>query len=85
MCRKHTRYVSGIIGYQSPKSAKDEIKENVELKMVISLFPKCVLPNLYKIIGLYLLIYIENKETIGLWSNGLWSNGLIKARDKIKS
>ena len=48
--------------------------------MNISLFPKCVLPNTYKIIGVYVLIYIKYKETIGFESNRL-----TKINEKIES
>ena len=57
----------------------DEIEEKIGLKIVISFSLKCVLSNLGKILGLYLLIYIEHKRTIRLWSNGL-----TKAREKIE-
>ena len=61
----------------------DEIEEKLRLKIVFSFFPKHVLPNPYKILGLYFLIYIyiyiKHKEKIGLWSNGL-----TKAREKIE-
>ena len=47
--------------------------------MDISFSPKCVMSNVYKIIGFYLLIYIEHKGIIELWSNRL-----ITTREKIK-
>ena len=51
-------------------------KKMIGLKIVLSFSPKCVLPNPCKILKLYLLIYIEHKGTIGLWSNKLYkSNG----------
>ena len=50
------------------------MKERLGLKIFISFSSKCVLPNPYEIIGLYLLRYIEHKGT-----NELWSNGLTKA------
>ena len=46
-------------------------KKRLGLKIVIFFSPKCVLPNPCEILELYLLIYIENKGTIELWSNGL--------------
>ena len=58
---------------------RDEIKEMLGLKIVLSFSPKCVLPNPCKILGLYVLIYIKHKGTIGLLSNGL-----TKARAKIE-
>ena len=39
--------------------------------MNISFSSKSVLPNPCKILELYLLIYIEHKETIMFWSNRL--------------
>ena len=57
----------------------DENKEKLELKIVLSFSPKCVLPNPCIIIGFYLLIYIKHKGTIGFWSNAL-----TKAREKIE-
>ena len=59
LCRKHTSHISVIVCYiLSPKYARDEIKEKLGLKMVISFSPKHVVPNPCEILGLYLLIYI---------------------------
>ena len=54
-------------------------KEILRLKIIILFSLKCVLPNPYKILGLYLLIYIyiKHKETIEILSHEL-----IKAREK---
>ena len=44
MCRKHTWHGSDIIScHLSPKSARNDIKEKIGLKMVISFSPKRVL------------------------------------------
>ena len=78
--RKHTCHISRIVCcLLSPKYARDEIKEKLGLKMVISFSPKHVVPNPCEIIGLYLLINIKHKGTIGFLFNGL-----TRAREKIE-
>ena len=50
------------------------------LKIDIYFSLKSVIPNPCKILGFYLLIYIEHKKTIEFWSNEL-----TKIREKIES
>ena len=61
------------------KSIRDEIKEKLWLKIVISLYPKCVIPNPCEILGLYLLIYIKH---MGIFE--FWFNGLTEIKEKIE-